>query len=107
MFARFEVPHAAMLQAAQDLCRSDEVSGTTEAELTTLIDWFEEALDSPDDATGLAWFKASATQHLSRAHDMAAILEHHGHRVTMITTEDPGEILYEDDHQVVTEAAAG
>ncbi|MEM7222595.1 MAG: hypothetical protein AAF495_06430 [Pseudomonadota bacterium] len=106
MFARFEVPHAEMLQAAQDLCQGEEVSGAKEAELSTLIDWFEEALESPAEDGGLAWFKASASQHLDQAHDLAALLETMGHRVTMITTEDPGEILYEDDHQVVANGAA-
>ena len=104
MFARFEVPHAEMLRAAQELHRDDRVAGETETKLGTLIDWFEVALERPQGAGGLAWFKASATQHLDRAHDMARILEDLGHRVTMITTDDPGEILYEDEHQVVAAA---
>ena len=110
MFARFQVPLAqsadhgqdGLIEAAQELSRGDQVTGREEVELSTLLDWFEAALEDHA-ADGLSWFKSSADQHLAQAHDLAAILEHHGYKVTMITTDNPGEILYEDDHQVVAE----
>ena len=55
-------------------------------------------------ADAISWFKGSAQDLISRFRDMIAILEIHDRPVRMITTDDPGRILYEDEHQVVAES---
>lgn len=64
---------------------------------------FESANWPPD---AISWFKDSSQSLISSFRDMIAILEIHGRPVRMITTMDPGRILYEDEVQVVAESAS-
>jgi hypothetical protein len=78
-------------------------------------DWFNENLEKPSRFTNakppyyrrsqraISWFKESATAHIAMIRHLAAILENHGTSVQMITTDKPGYIVYEDEHQVVAE----
>ena len=52
---------------------------------------------------GVSWLKPTAVDHLARMRALAAILEQHGHPVSQITTERPGYVVFEDEHQVVAE----
>src|SRR5262245_46708726 len=54
-------------------------------------------------AVALSWFKDSALEHIRRMRELADILETHGVRVHMVTTERPGYIVYEDRFQVAAE----
>ena len=75
-----------------------------------LFEWFNEELSCPPFSEGrwsadaISWFKSSARDLISRFRDMIAILEIHARPVRMITTDDPGRILYEDEYQVVAES---
>lgn len=51
----------------------------------------------------LSWFRASATEHISRMHVFARILHSHGMSVEMLRTERPGYVVYEDEFQVAAE----
>ena len=53
---------------------------------------------------GVAWFKDSAVEFVSRMWDLVAILEQNDRNVRVIKTERPGMILYEDDFQVVAKS---
>jgi hypothetical protein len=78
--------------------------------INELFKWFNEELTCPPfkkkrwSADAISWFKGSAQNLISRFRDMIAILEIHDRPVRMITTDDPGRILYEDEHQVVAES---
>lgn len=56
---------------------------------------------SPD---AISWFKASAQEMIYKFRELIAILEQYDHPVRMLTTDQPGVILYEDDFQVVAES---
>lgn len=49
----------------------------------------------------ISWFKVSAKEVISDCRAIVSILEQFGKPVRTITTSQPGEILYEDEYQVV------
>lgn len=89
-------------------------------ELKALDIWFTRELATPrhfvsggdryrnrsqtDGQTGLSWFKPTATEHIARMHRLKAALEACGVHVEVLTTRDPGKVVWEDAHQVVAEA---
>jgi hypothetical protein len=52
---------------------------------------------------GLSWFKPVATQHIFQMHQMKLALEACGVHVDILTTRDPGQIVWQDEHQIVAE----
>ncbi|MGH1472585.1 MAG: hypothetical protein ACRBCS_15495 [Cellvibrionaceae bacterium] len=48
----------------------------------------------------ISWFKASATEHIEKMRQYVQILESHDMPVKQINTERPGNIVYEDEHQI-------
>jgi hypothetical protein len=99
---------AGLFRALDQLYWSDEVP---EYELDTLKElehWFDENLAFPPDtltddwryADAVFWFKSKATNHLSRAWEMAEILERNDVLVRTIRSRDVGDIYYEDEAQV-------
>ncbi|MFJ5228748.1 hypothetical protein ACIQBJ_02500 [Kitasatospora sp. NPDC088391] len=48
-----------------------------------------------------AWFKASAHRHLAQVDGYLQILAAHGVGCETLRSADPGEVRYEDEHQVV------
>jgi len=89
--------------------------------LRELDQWFDEHLPSPArrrvsksksiysygrNARGIAWLKDTATECISRMRELVAILEKHGHRVEMIREDRVGQVVYEDEFQVVAEPFA-
>lgn len=55
----------------------------------------------------ISWFRATAVEHVSRMHEIAAILAEHGIHARMVQTTRPGYIVYEDAHQVAAEPFRG
>ena len=49
------------------------------------------------------WFKPVATGHISRMHRLKIALEECGIHVEVLTTRDPGLIIWQDEHQIVAE----
>ena len=125
MFVRFVVArsHAdtnepmGIFQAIDLLPRVGQVADWDERRLAELTDWFRAHLPYPDrvarsrrpNAThrALSWFKASATEHIAHARELAAVLEAHDIRTQMLTAERPGYIVYEDEIQVLAEPFRG
>ena len=52
---------------------------------------------------GLSWFKPSAVEHIRRMHALKVALEACGIHVEVLTTRDPGLIVWQDEHQLVAE----
>jgi len=49
----------------------------------------------------ISWFRATATVHIEQVRSLVSLLEHKDVAVEMLTTERPGYVVYEDEHQVV------
>jgi len=49
----------------------------------------------------LSWVKISATEHVGKLFHLKALLEQAGWIVSELRTTRPGQVLYEDEHQVV------
>jgi hypothetical protein len=98
-----------IFQAAAQALGWRDIRGVEAEELNRLQAWFSENLEKPASfgrdklRLGICWFKASATEHISRIREMANILERHGIYVKKIRTDRPGYVIYEDELQVVAE----
>ena len=54
-------------------------------------------------AKGISWFKDTAVEHIDRVRQVSEILGRHGIHIETITTDRPGFVVYEDEHQIVAE----
>jgi len=52
---------------------------------------------------GIAWFKDTAIEHLTRMHQIKGVLEQYGYPVVMISETRVGYVIYDDEFQVVAE----
>ena len=48
----------------------------------------------------VSWFKNTANEHIDKMRQYAQILEAHEVSVSQIITERPGNVVYEDKHQI-------
>lgn len=79
-------------------------------------DWFNENLEKPTrfrrsrnargEDLGVCWFKATATSHIAKMHEMRCVVEQCGVGVRVVKARRPGYIVYEDEYQVVAEPFA-
>lgn len=99
-----------LFQQAYALRRSRELPADLHAQLDDALDWLDEHLDVPDRLTrggrteqpGLAisWFKDAASDCIRHARTICKVLDQHGIRTEMLTTERPGYIVFEDEWQI-------
>ena len=80
--------------------------------------WFNENLEKPTRFTAskppfyrkqnkaISWFKHTASEHLARVRDLAAILDNHGVPVRTLKAKRVGYVVYEDEYQIVAEPFA-
>jgi hypothetical protein len=102
-----------IFEGAKRLPRVGLLPDWDEVRLSELMDWFCENLPFPERVArsrrpnghhaAVSWFKSSATEHIRKARELAAVLEAHDIRTAMITTSRPGYVVYEDEYQVVAE----
>jgi hypothetical protein len=81
-----------------------------------LYGWFKENLAVPAQFSGggwqgsgqpgLSWFKPVATEHIKHMHRLKVALEACGVHVEILTTRNPGEIIWQDEHQLVAAPGA-
>ena len=82
--------------------------------LAGLLSWFDRHLREParfsrgwrGGRRAVCWFRPTASLHISKAHELAALLREHGVPVRMIKTAKVGYVVYEDEHQIVAEPFA-
>ena len=124
MLLRYEVENRAgsrpltqgLFEAMYALLRGVGVSVAARGELRRLADWFEKNLAAPERfnrskskahyrryGPGICWFKESAVEHVERARLLAKLIADCGRAVRLISTDRPGYVIFEDDHQVVAE----
>ena len=88
-----------------------EIDPWLRAEISRSLDWFEDHMEEPErfDPTsrkrrghwGVCWFRPEAKRHLREAHHMAWLLNEAGIPVHRVRARNPGEIVWQDDHQIV------
>ncbi|MCP4268264.1 MAG: hypothetical protein GY777_22270 [Candidatus Brocadiaceae bacterium] len=72
--------------------------------------WFYKNLKKPDSFSksnkpnahhhAISWYKDAAKEHIAKMYELPGMLEAHDVHVTVIRTERPGYIVYEDNFQV-------
>ena len=102
-----------IFQAAYRLSRAGQLHPVAEAWWADIDEWFGRKLETPNrfarsrrrgaNACAICWFKASATRHIARAHEMVALLADHHVPSRMVRARRPGYVGYEDQFQVVAE----
>lgn len=118
MFIRFAVKdvddsslqQSGIFTAIYGLEREGQLSVEEAAWFSEAETWFNTNLKAPDrlqlsnrpgaPRTAITWLKASAVKHVSRMRELVALLRHKDIHVDEFTTERPGYVVYEDDHQV-------
>ena len=76
--------------------------------LTDTIDWYKANLPVPRyfaqrkaSRFAICWFRTSAQEKIQRLWDLVHLLKEHGVYIRAIRTTRPGEIVFEDDYQIV------
>jgi hypothetical protein len=98
-----------IFQAAALALEWQNITGSDADELNKLRAWFSTNLEKPTSVgrdklrSGICWFKAESTEHVSRIWEMVRILERNGIYVKKIRTDKPGYVIYEDGWQLVAE----
>ena len=118
MYLRFEIDEKDDISGrekgifmAMDILQENDSLYSYERELEDeLYSWFKKNLKVPkvqSSGSGyharpksISWFKSSATKHIEKMREYAQILESHGLTVKQVTTDRPGNIVYEDEHQI-------
>jgi hypothetical protein len=106
-----------VFQAAIELRDAGELEPYEEEWLEHDLGWLRVHLPSPHclrDAgnhRAICWFKPTARRAIDRVRGIVALLDAHGLTVRMVTTAEPGAVIYADEWQVVAKprrrAAAG
>jgi len=72
-----------------------------------IFDWFNCNLKVPTYSqnkkliNSAAYFKETATKHINKMWDLVHFLKENNKQVKILKSKNPGEILYEDEYQIV------
>ncbi|WP_226366947.1 hypothetical protein [Pseudonocardia sp. ICBG162] len=115
-FVRYESPieddlgrRVGVFGLTNTLGRSGHLSAADHQFWRTSNEWYNQTLVYPPTGAydklahplAAAWFKATATQFLAPIDGYLAILRRHGVACIERRSDDPGRVIYEDQHQVV------
>jgi len=99
-----------LFQAAKELQTSDDSKTEDNEHLEVLFHWFNRHLKKPTrlslssrphrKAQAISWFKDTATLHISKMREFQTVLKRNGIAVEILTTTQPGYVVYEDRFQV-------
>ena len=108
-----------MFGPAYRLRDDPDVGDAERSTLSETLMWFEKNLKTPArfnrtrskgyyrrNTQGIAWFRDTASECISRMHVLQRVLESHGHVVTVVHETHVGYVVYEDEVQVVAEPFA-
>ena len=96
-----------VIQAAIELQDSGDLEAHEREWFGGELAWLDKHLKSPaclrepGNHRAISRFQPRANGPIEKAQSIVALLEEHGVRVRMVTTDDPGTIIYEDAWQVV------
>ena len=90
-----------IFRAAGALEQSDALSDDDRGRLRRALRWFNKNLKVPRvSSRAVFWFKSDATECLERVWLIVRLLDAHGLIVWMLRADQPGQVVYEDVHQV-------
>jgi hypothetical protein len=95
-----------ILVAAHDLRDSNRVSVADETWLRTHLGYFNmhlkipPCLKDPANRRALSWFR-SGSKMIDRVWDLKALMEEYDIFIEVVSSLNPGRIVYQDGHQVV------
>jgi hypothetical protein len=102
-----------LFQALDEARECDFAPSWALKELGEVSDWFSKQLAVPKQFSrggwkgrgqpGLSWFKPTASEHIRQMHRLKLALEACGVHVDILTSRDPGVIIWQDQNQVVAE----
>ncbi|MEO7865591.1 MAG: hypothetical protein ABIR63_07000 [Sphingomicrobium sp.] len=105
-----------LFQALDEARDCDFAPSWALGQIGELSGWFEQNLAAPSKFSrgswkgrgqpGLSWFKPVATEHIRQMHQLKLALEACGIHVEILTTRDPGHIIWQHEHQLVAEPGA-
>jgi len=106
-----------LFQAIDLALDSEQRSDWAVDQVKELYSWFVENLAKPTrlergsskrpGQPALSWFKPSATEHVRRMYDLKSALEECGVHIEVLTTREPGVVIYEDEFQLTAEPGTG
>lgn len=97
---------AGILVAAHEVRDSNDISIEEEAWVRKLLAYFNlhlkvpSCLNEPENRRAISWFKEGSSM-IDRVWSLKAFLEEQDIFIDVLTTRDPGIVIYEDGHQVV------
>lgn len=101
-----------LFQALDDARDCDFAPNWALREIGRIYGWFKENLKVPEKFSetyggqgrpGLSWFKPAATEHIKQMHQLRRLLEECGVYIEILTTRDPGSIVWQDENQLVAD----
>jgi hypothetical protein len=108
-----------VFRSAYRLRDNPDLGDTERSGLSETLTWFNNNLKTPGrfnrtrskgcrrrNTKGIAWFRDTATEHISRMRILKRVIESHGHTVTVVHETHVGYVVYEDEAQVVAEPFA-
>lgn len=105
-----------IFQALGELLEHEDLPAHTRDELHAVRDWFRRNLKAPRKLNrsrrphrtpkAICWFKPSAVEQIAKARAIVHVLQDLGVDVRMLKTDNPGYIVYQDDHQIAAEPFA-
>jgi len=97
-----------VFHAAYDLQKSTQLESHEYDWLGDTIVWYQDNLPVPSyfkkrksDDPAICWFRVSAQARIGRLWELVHLLKEYGAFVRTIRTRNPGEIVYEDEYQIV------
>ncbi len=96
-----------VFQAALRLRNAGQMEAYEEAWLESELSWLRMHLPSPGclrdrgNQRAICWFRHDASRPIGKVRGIVALLESKGIVVEMVTSADPGKIIYQDRWQVV------
>jgi len=100
-----------VFQAVWDLRDAGQLAAYEETWADRVMEWFARHMYLPSrfawssrpnaPERAISWFRATATAHIEQVRSLVSLLEHKDIAVEMLTTDRPGYVVYEDEHQVV------
>ncbi|MFN5128020.1 MAG: hypothetical protein ACK519_10695 [Sphingomonadaceae bacterium] len=101
-----------LFQALDEARDCDFAPAWASRQIGESYDWFKENLTVPSrfektwggqGRSGLSWFKPFAIEHIKQMHQLKLAVEECGLHVEILTTRDPGTMIWQDDYQLVAD----
>jgi hypothetical protein len=90
-----------IFRAAGELEKGDVLSDHERGRLRRALRWFDKNLKVPRvTSKAVFWFKADAAECVGQVWQIVRLLDAHDTVVWMMRSERPGQIVYEDSHQL-------